>query len=275
MTDHNVIRKELQHLSKQVQFILDHHEDEGQHEYVSDLKRNIAFQDGHATVGSTCTLVTEQWKQDLSKHNNNMMLDPNVSLALLGTILLDTVNMSPKAGKGTKRDQDAIQFLMTNTDWSQSALYEKAPHLLESQKDDNPLQPHTTKLFDWLSNAKFDPVFWNEMSTTDCLRIDYKGYFKSSTTTTTDQDNTLSTFGLSSVLLPLSNLISKPNFTSSVKQFMQDKQITLLGILSCTFDSQSNTPQRSMLLIASNKFVMNSVIDYLLRGPEASFLELQ
>ena len=49
---------------------------------------------------------------------------------------------------------------MTNNDWSQFGLCEKAPHFLESQNDDDPLQPNITKIFDWMSNAKFDPTVW-------------------------------------------------------------------------------------------------------------------
>ena len=37
-------------------------------------------------------------------------IDPDIVLALLGVILLDTRNMNPKGEKGTIRDANAIHF---------------------------------------------------------------------------------------------------------------------------------------------------------------------
>ena len=77
----------MSHLSY-VTEIVDHHEDEKSHEQVTDNKRLIAFENGAATVASTCTLVTERlFNSTIS------IIDGSLGLALLGVILLDSVNI--------------------------------------------------------------------------------------------------------------------------------------------------------------------------------------
>ena len=91
--------------------IIDHHDDEFCHLSVAEGRRLVEFQVGVVLVGSTCTLVAE-WlehffvrnqqtflNEESGAKNNDMVkyIDPGISLALLGMILLDTINMNPKA----------------------------------------------------------------------------------------------------------------------------------------------------------------------------------
>ena len=98
LVDHNRLRSSLVHLSSSVVEILDHHEDEACHAGVTAFSgaREIVYVDGAASVASTCTLVTERALGGTSGD----VVDASLGLLLLGVILLDSVNMSPGAGKG-------------------------------------------------------------------------------------------------------------------------------------------------------------------------------
>ena len=116
LVDHNRIRSSLRHLDGKVVEILDHHVGEGYHADAvpeGSGARNVAFRGRDALVGSACTLVAERMLQA-----GTATLDPSASLVLLGVILLDTMDMSPEAGKGTDRDLAAINALLDRTDWS-------------------------------------------------------------------------------------------------------------------------------------------------------------
>ena len=269
LTDHNAIRKDLSHLSSNVCLILDHHQDENQHLHLNEStnneqqqhqryfssfsNRDIAFENGKGTVGSSCTLVTERIKCDMEE--NFLPMNPSISFMLLGTILLDTSNMNPNAGKGTDRDQKAVDYLLQQSStWKDLTLPSNLQHLTTDT--------NTKTFFDWLNNARSDPQFWNEMSTTDCLRIDYKQYYYDD-----------SSFGLSTVLLSLSDIVSKPNFLSLAQSYMMEKQITFLGIMSSIHGTEGN--ERSMLLISTNEDLLHSMVDYLLNHPETTFLDLK
>jgi len=107
LTDHNTLNSNID-ASKVVE-IIDHHKDDGNHDNVKGKLRDIAFDasNSKALVGSCCTQVAERYLDDVSPFDH----DESIALLLLGTILLDTMNMSPTAGKGTLRDQAAITRL--------------------------------------------------------------------------------------------------------------------------------------------------------------------
>jgi exopolyphosphatase len=208
--------------------ILDHHFDEEAHPQVTDQERNIAFSDSQALVASTCTLVAERLLAGASTKS----IPADLSFALLAVILLDTVNMSPAAGKGTARDDRAMSALVQQTDWSSMLQNEAIQEFFTSTTG----EPDKTKLYDYLSQSKFDVEFWKSLSVTDALRLDYKQF-------TTSGD---AVFGAASVLLPLSDFCSKPNWEAQILQYMTDCQIPLLVVLSMII--VNDTPQRSMLI---------------------------
>jgi len=274
LVDHNRIRSSLSHLSSMVTEIVDHHEDEKSHEQVDSDRRSISFENGRATVASTCTLVTER----LFQNQNDTTIDASLGLLLLGVILLDSVNMLPEAGKGTQRDEAAIQLLLQHTDWTAYCEKVKAtpPSLVDETTmkrifpniDDGSCMPDRTTLFETLSNAKNDPQFWSELSVNDCLRIDYKKFLvpdKSS-------QPSVSSIGLSSVLLSMDSMLSKDNFIDDLTSYMTSSGVDLFGIMTLNF--QDGKPNRELLLTGTDRKVVDSFADYLLNHPDAAFLEI-
>jgi inorganic pyrophosphatase/exopolyphosphatase len=266
LVDHNKLRNDLYGLyQNHVVEILDHHKDEGCHiQSVLDDKRNVAFEGANALVGSSCTLIVEEIIGSASVADE--LVDPGVGLSLLGVILLDTLNMSTAAGKGTSRDEAAINFLMEKTNWTSLHADESIRHLIWSDEiGSEPTNdgPDREKLFRFLNDAKSDPAFWDDMTGRDALRIDYKRF------TSTDGEKV---FGLSSVMLSISSLLSKKDFEKQVMNYMGEANIALLGILSMTI--VNGTPNREFLLIG-HKTEVNALTEFFLDpNSSASFLEM-
>ncbi|KAL7548121.1 hypothetical protein ACHAWF_011454, partial [Thalassiosira exigua] len=278
LVDHNRIRSSLSHLSSLVSEIADHHEDEGDHGGVTleSGNRIVAFEDGRATVASTCTLVTERLLKSIE---SDAAVDGRLGLILLGVILLDSVNMLPAAGKGTPCDQTAISALLERTDWS--SLEGMVPTLLDARAlgkvfpQGTGRAPDQTGLFEALSGAKNDPKFWDEMSGTDCLRIDYKLFSvppPDGSSELRPGPSSVSSIGLSSVLLTLDSLLSKPGFGGHLASFVTSSGADLFGVLAVTF--VDGAPRRELLLAAANEDVVDSFAEFLTGHPDAAFLEL-
>jgi len=298
LVDHNRIRSSLSHLSSSVTYILDHHEDEGDHNIRATADsgtRTIAFEDGRATVASTCTLVAERMfrrKQDDSvpakddQSTNTISIDGSLGLMLLGVILLDSVNMLPAAGKGMARDEEAMRSLMERTDWvsasddcgrgSQRSRLVDAAALDKIFPDDGNGKPDRTALFEALSGAKNDPRFWLGLSTTDRLRIDYKRF---SVPTIQGRPASLSSparitsIGLSSVLVDADTLLSREGFRDDLAEFVKSSDVGLFGILAVTF-GEGGGPRREMLLTGPDPGIVDSFATFLLEHPDAAFLEI-
>ena len=239
LVDHN--RFSLQQFDWQVVEILDHHHDEECHVNVQGTARQIAFIDNRALVASTCTLVAER----LFATTTTSEFPPQLSLALLGVMLLDTVNMSPTAGKVTPRDQAAIQTLVKGTDWSFLDL-----ELLNDGVVD------TDKLYTRLSESKFDTDFWKSLSVRDALRLDYKQF-----------ESSQHVFGSSSILLDMPSFLSKPNLEEGISAYMKECGISLLVILNARI--RNGELEREMLLCGDQSEVQE-MAEYLLTNPGAA-----
>lgn len=308
LVDHNRIRSTLLHLSELVTEILDHHEDEGYHlETTSSAtsishKRVIAFEAGWATVASTCTLVVERLFVLLaatSKKKNAALkmtkIDGSLGLLLLGVILLDTINMSPSAGRGTLRDAQAITILLEQTDWS--SLHCQQQHHSRNEEPSHALlqkriftnhdngdsstncggAPNTTALFELLSNSRSDKKYWMEASVSDCLRMDYKKFTVSSQSSSQSLSTPISSIGLSTVLLSMDDFRSKHNFCRDLSTYITLSDVDLLGVLTLELyenDDGTTTAIRGLLLASFHREVVDSYTAFLLNGPEAAFLEL-
>lgn len=175
-----------------VREILDHHEDSGDHPECGGIHRNIAYSstDKRALVASACTLVYEKF----AEHRHR--LDTEASLLLFGVILLDSLNMDPKAAKGTERDLTAITDLASICDVSRESLFEE------------------------LRNAKINPAFWHSLCAADCLVLDYKQF---SQTAKLSQSNF--NFGISSVLLSVLDFAtSKPDLAKAVSSYLDGEK---------------------------------------------------
>jgi exopolyphosphatase len=229
LVDHNrLVHTEFQ--APTIVEILDHHFDEGHH---VEAKKTICF--GDTAVASTCTLITERW-------TGRTTGSTDLALALLGVLLLDTVNSSPSAGKLTIRDTAAMNKLLQQTDWT------SLPEFLVHGTN----QLDTTRLFDHLSNAKFDVDFWQTLSVNDALRLDYKRF----------EATTNHIFGVSSVLLPMRDFVEKHDLMKQLKDYLTWHQIPILLVMS--FSLVNGTPQRDIMVCGTNADLVNQVNEYLL-----------
>jgi exopolyphosphatase len=167
LVDHNVVDIKYQDKNWTVREIVDHHVDQGLYlDTCSGVNRTIAFQGNKEMVASTCTLVAERMQQ--------LVRPPypaSVALLLLGVILLDSINLSPAAGKVTQRDRDAVESLLRHAEWG--SLSHKAKQLLRLYKNSTP-EPDVFYIA--LHKARYDPTFWGNMSVTDALEYDLKVY---------------------------------------------------------------------------------------------------
>jgi len=270
LLDHNRIRSSLQHLEGGIVEILDHHEDELAHSHVEGDNRNVAFEGRDALVGSTCTLVAERLFRAVDALDD-ATVDPSASLALLGVILLDTMDMSVEAGKGTNRDKAAIEAILKRTDWSKidTSSMSESERGVFVQSDEG--RPSRSALHDLLRSSKFDKEFWNELSAWDCLRIDYKRFEPPRASNLTPAPIP---FGMSSVLLPLSDFLSKDDCIESIVKYQLPTEggagVPLLGILTMTL--VDDRPYREMLL-AGRPDLVDATAKYFVDSDDAAFLE--
>ncbi|PIK34135.1 hypothetical protein BSL78_29041 [Apostichopus japonicus] len=152
LVDHNVLsREDADQLDPCIVQIIDHH-DNGR---VEEEGREIDIQ--LEPVGSCTTLVLA----DILKKSEEL-LDERIAALAIGTILLDTVNLSTTAGRTTDKDTRVVYTLSRH-----------CPNLLHQE------------VFDALQKSKFDVT---GLSAMDVLRKDFKSV--------SDQDTTI---GLSSI----------------------------------------------------------------------------
>jgi len=180
LVDHNRLPEPRRAWAPVVEGILDHHEDQGMY---PEAGRIIA------PVGSAATLVAERLLK-----SGPQPPDTAVSMLLLGTILLDTVNLDPAAKRVTPRDEQA------------------AGRLLQLSGADR------QSLFDRLQAEKFNV---SALSTRDILRRDYKEYRLGAVKC-----------GISSALLPLGEWIDRdPQLGTAVGDFARSRDLDLLLIM--------------------------------------------
>ena len=272
LVDHNKIRSDLWYLEDRIVEILDHHQDEGAHAHVSVANdmRNIAFEEktGNALVGSTCTLITERLMT--MELDQSEKVDAGLGLILLGVILLDTMNMNEEAGKGTARDERAIEFLMDKTEWGSLQIHNDDDDNNETKLNiygDNDAAasqpPSRSHLYEYLRDSKFDKSFWESMDPRDALRIDYKRF--------EPQSGLYDAFGLSSVLLSMESLVAKTNFNQDAIKYMEEANVELLGVLSMVI--VDDKPQRGLLLFGTSEKV-SEMTTYLLNNEAAAHLKI-
>jgi exopolyphosphatase len=199
-----------------------------------------------------------------------------LGLLLLGVILLDSVNMLPSAGKGTARDEDAMQMLTKNTNWT--SLETVVPSFVDATTlnrifpNGRNAMPDRMALFEVLSSAKNDPQFWTELSVMDCLRIDYKKFIVSPPLGKTVSALSVSSIGLSSILVDMDSLLAKDNFQKDLAAFVASSDVDLFGVLALKF--HDGIPRRELLLTGSNVDIVDSFSKHLLNHPDAAFLEV-
>jgi exopolyphosphatase len=239
--------------------ILDHHLDEGYHTDTC-AERNIAYENNMALVASTCTLIVEAMQNGLVTTPYPMSL----SLLLLGVILLDSVNMDPRAGKVTERDVTAIQALVDHTDWQCGDLDSEARTLLGVSDTSSNCSPDLTAMFQTLQNAKFSPAFWNGLSARDALRLDYKQF------TPSPPSREVKAVGVSTVLQSRSEFWKKDELLSSIRAYMKEVQIELFGIMFAYNSDSMNASEssgsgliRELSLVGSDPLLLERLVEFL------------
>ena len=110
LVDHNKLASNQSELAQTVEEIIDHHKDE---QLYMDAARVIE------PVGSAATLVAEALLK------NPDALEEGSAVLLLGTILLDTVNLDPDAQRATEKDQQIVDALLKLTGADRKQLFDK------------------------------------------------------------------------------------------------------------------------------------------------------
>jgi len=136
LVDHNQLSGGMSPHGNKVAIILDHHKNENLYPH--------AAQKLIAPVGSTATLVGEQWITHCPD-----LIDAHLALLLWGTILLDTVNLDTSACRVTPRDEKMAAILMKSCSLGQAQYFKK------------------------IQKAKFNTA---DLGTFDLLRKDYKQF---------------------------------------------------------------------------------------------------
>lgn len=204
-------------------------------------RRDVAFAGDTALVGSACTLVVEAFlkaEESSSKGGDNTevqgaddgaanevgmtgsgnnasplaLMGPALATLLSGVILLDTMNMSPEAGKGTRRDAAALEVLLKRCTVDR------------------------TKLFETLQGAKFDPQWWASLSAAQSLAYDYKQaevtYASSEKSDATAAPTDSLTYGVASVLVSVPDLMAESDFSVACEEFMRQRSLKLLVVMA-------------------------------------------
>jgi exopolyphosphatase len=188
LVDHNVLAASQQELARSVAGVVDHHQDEGG--FVEARPRIVE------PVGSACTLVGE-----LLLSNCPEAVEPGLAELLLGTILLDTVNLDPEAKRATDKDHAVAARLQ--------AICGAEPKAL----------------FDRLQFEKFNVA---SLDTPDLLRKDYKQYQMGPVRC-----------GMASVLLPVSRWLEKdPGLAESMATFAARNGLDVLLAMNAYTDPE-------------------------------------
>ena len=185
LVDHNILSAEQEKYANAVEAIIDHHTDAGLYGQANPR--------GIEPVGSAATLVAEAMLRD-----RPALIDAGAATLLLGTILLDTVNLDPAAKRVTAKDQ------------------EMAARLGEVAGSD------ADALFATLEAEKFNV---SALGTDDLLRKDYKAW-----------DTPSGTYGMSTVLTSLEKWIAKdPGLVAGLDAFLRSRGLAcLLAMMAYT-----------------------------------------
>lgn len=188
LIDHNKPASFQEQYSECVVEIIDHHKDEGL--FTKAFTRIIE------PVGSAATLVAEAMLGQ-----GNFPLDKDSATLLLGTILLDTVNLDPEAKRATDKDQQVAEQLLRLSG--------------ATRKD----------LFDMLQKEKFNV---SALSTADLLRKDYKQWKLGSCQV-----------GVSSVLLPIADwLVKDSSLSDSLAAYATARKLDVLIAMNAYTEPQ-------------------------------------
>lgn len=185
-------------------------------------------------VGSCSTLVAE-------KLLPLDILDSQMSNLLLGTILLDTINLDPRAGRSTDKDKVIVK-----------RLQDRYPLALD-------------ELYIALSQAKFDV---SGLSTQDLLRKDYKALPKN--------DREIPAVGISAVSgLSMGKFFSRNHVQQHILEYCQmASSLDVLVIMFVHFpEGYNEPPQRQIAVCGPCEELKRKIAKYLKASEELHLKE--
>jgi exopolyphosphatase len=231
LTDHNLLGQDFSALSPSVVGIVDHHVDQTISEHATlSQERQIVV-----PLGSATTLVAERYLglsplpslqvkgAEESEFEPTSLLDAAIGNLMIGTILIDTVNLDAKMGRTEPRDIQAIDAIVR--------------HLTQCG-DQFGLQTvdERNALFQFLQDTKFD---LSRLTSAELLRKDYKSW----------QVGNIK-YGISSVTMSTADWVSKDlDLSATFSQYMLEQHIAFLLVLT-SFTDQNQTFNREVMAIA-------------------------
>jgi len=213
LVDHNALAAGQAHLAPAVTGVIDHHRDEG------------GFQDAQPRlvepVGSASTLVAEQLLD-----TQPASLEPELAKLLLGTILLDTVNLDAEAKRATDKDVQIAARLTGICGADRQALFER---------------------------LQFEKFNVEALDTPDLLRKDYKEYQMGAVRC-----------GIASVLLPAARWLEKDaQLESSLAGFARTRNLDLLLAMNAYTDPDF---KRDLVVWAADAAMFERIRAFLLES---------
>jgi inorganic pyrophosphatase/exopolyphosphatase len=309
-------------LESKVFEIVDHHQDAGKYASSVQHRRVVAFDEVGkvATCGSACTLVAEAFmkkeeEEDAAAKEGTVEkpLERGLATLLAGVVLIDTLNMNEEAKKGTPRDQAALEYLLPR------ALPPPPPpagSAAPSSSSSTSLEAFRSSLYSQLIAAKLDPKWWAALGASKCLAYDYKQGKAAATTANPPRVLAGSggggnggaataagvsegvgeggvTFGMSSVLVSIGDLVRKPGFTQAAATFIQARKLSCLVVMAMVNEDddddgdkaegedngqgggQQRSFKREFLVVAASQEILASVQRALFDGSESMAATLQ
>jgi exopolyphosphatase len=210
LVDHNVLAASQSGLADAVAGVVDHHKDEGG--FAGAEPRIIE------PVGSAATLVA-----GLLLGETPQRFDAALAELLLGTILLDTVNLDPEAGRGTAKDADV------------------AARLADISRADR------EQLFKRLQFEKFNVA---SLGTQDLLRKDYK-----------ESELGELRLGIASVLMPAQDWLEKdPDIVQAIEDFARQRKLDILLAMNAWTDPEF---RRALVVWAADPSLQERLVAFL------------
>jgi exopolyphosphatase len=210
LIDHNKLASFQERFADCVIEVLDHHKDEGL--FTKASPRIIE------PVGSAATLVAEALLGQ-----GESLLEKGSAILLLGTILLDTVNLDPEAKRATGKDQEIAERLLK---------------LSGADRKD---------LFDMLQKEKFNV---SSLDTSDLLRKDYKEWKMGA-----------SQVGVSSVLLPVADwLVKDKKLSASLAAYAKARKLDVLIAMNAYTEPQFT---RELVVFCPDAALRVKLLDFL------------
>jgi exopolyphosphatase len=217
LVDHNRLlpRYTRNNPDAKVVAIVDHHEDEGCHKDTAD-PRVV-----RSPVGSASSLIAQ-----LLASQSADKVPSSLASFLLCAILVDTNGLKP-GGKAEKDDLIATSFLLSRF------------HLTTQPFDDSKIHeiPELQKLTASLLDKKGDV---SHLNTHNLLRRDYKEY----TLIPHSSRESPILVGLATIPIGLMPWIKQDDFWTSTEQFLNDRGLTVLGILTSFRDEPQKKHER-------------------------------